>query len=49
MTLYLLNVGMAEYGLYPTQGPAAAIQLSPEHFTRALARSIYGYLTLPNE
>ena len=46
MTLYLLNVGMAEYGLYPTQGPAAAIQMSPEQFTKALARAIYGYLTL---
>ena len=45
MTLYLLNVGMAEYGLYPTQGPAAAIQMSPEQFSNALARAIYGYLT----
>lgn len=49
MTLYLMNVGMAEYGLYPTQGPAAAIEMSSEQFTHALARAIYGYLTLPVE
>lgn len=46
MTLYLLNIGMAEYGLYPTQGPAAAIKMSPDKFIEALSLSIYGYLTV---
>ena len=46
MTLYLLNIGIAEYGLYPTQGPAAAIKVSNKEFIEALSLSIYGYLTV---
>ncbi|WP_306253649.1 TetR/AcrR family transcriptional regulator [Parvularcula sp. IMCC14364] len=45
MTLYLLNVGISEYGLYPKEGPAAVLALPPEMFTKSLARAIYGYLT----
>ena len=44
MTLYLLNVGIVEYGLYPKEGPAAVLTMTPEAFTKSLARAIYGYL-----
>lgn len=46
MVLYLINVGLAEYALYPEEGPGAALSIEPERFTSSLARSIYGYLTI---
>ena len=46
VVLYLMNVGLSEYALYPTEGPAAALNLEPDQFCAALARSIYGYLSV---
>jgi AcrR family transcriptional regulator len=46
MVLYLMNVGLAEYALYPEEGQGAALSIEPERFTSSLARSIYGYLTI---
>lgn len=46
MVFYLMNVGLGEYALYPTEGPAAALTMDPEQFCAALARSLYGYLTI---
>lgn len=45
MTLYLLNTGIAEYGLYPKQGPGSVLRVSSDQFTEGIARAIYGYLT----
>ena len=47
MTLYLLNTGIAEYGLFPLQGPGSVLRVTSDQFTEAIARAIYGYLTTP--
>lgn len=47
MSLYLLNTGVAEYGLYPTHGPGTVIKMAPDQFTNAIAQAVYGYLTAP--
>lgn len=47
MTLYLLNTGISEYGLYPKQGPGSVLKVTPGQFIDAIARAIFGYLTVP--
>ena len=46
MVFYLMNTGLAEYGLYRDNGPGAALKMDDRDFRQAIARSILGYLKL---
>lgn len=46
---YALNTLLAEYGLYPEDGPGAALRdTDAAAFTDSVADAIYGYLSIPD-